>query len=42
VTNSVTKVFLAVSSGPRPYAIRVALGVGLVITATWAGLLLRG
>jgi uncharacterized membrane protein (DUF4010 family) len=41
-TNSATKVFLAVSSGPRPYAIRVGLGVGLVIAAAWAGLLLRG
>jgi uncharacterized membrane protein (DUF4010 family) len=39
-TNSLTKMGLAFSSGPRAYAVRVVVGVVLVQAAAWGGLLL--
>lgn len=39
-SNSVTKGLLAATSGPRPYLVRVLLGQGAVLGATWAGWLL--
>ena len=41
-TNSVTKVVLAATSGPRPYLMRVLGGQVVVLAATWAGWLLGG
>jgi uncharacterized membrane protein (DUF4010 family) len=41
-TNSITKVVLAFSAGPRPFAARVGLGVLLVAAAAWAGWLAFG
>ena len=39
-SNSVTKIVIALSSGPRPYAWRVVLGVAIVLACTWAGFLI--
>ncbi len=39
-TNTITKVVLAISSGPRAYWLRVCLGLGLVLGATWTAALL--
>ncbi|HZW90443.1 MAG TPA: DUF4010 domain-containing protein, partial [Myxococcaceae bacterium] len=41
-TNAVTKVVLAVTSGPRPYLLRVLAGQVALLAATWAGWLLEG
>src|SRR5215468_1574994 len=41
-TNAVTKVVLAVTSGPRAYLLRVLAGQVAVVGATWAGWLLGG
>ncbi len=34
-SNSLTKMVLAVTSGPRPFAVRIVLGQVLVLIATW-------
>jgi len=41
-TNSVTKVVLAATSGPRAYSVRVLAGQVAVLVATGAGWLLEG
>jgi len=41
-SNAVTKVFLATTSGPRPYLVRVLGGQLAVLAATWGGFLLVG
>jgi len=38
-TNTITKGVLAVTSGPRRYALLVCAGLGLVLAATWLALL---
>ena len=36
-SNAVTKGVLAATAGPRPYLLRVLLGQGIVLAATWSG-----
>ena len=36
-SNAVTKGVLAAPAGPRPYLLRVLLGQGIVLAATWSG-----
>ena len=40
-TNTLTKGFLAATSGPRGYSIRVIAGLAIVLVATWAAALAR-
>jgi uncharacterized membrane protein (DUF4010 family) len=40
-TNTLTKAFLATTSGPRGYSWRVILGLAIVLVATWAVALVR-
>ena len=40
-TNTLTKGFLAVTSGPRGYSTRVLVGLALVLVATWTAALVR-
>jgi uncharacterized membrane protein (DUF4010 family) len=39
--NTVTKGVLAVTSGPRPFAIRIIAGLGLVLATTWGAAVVR-
>lgn len=40
-SNSLTKMVLAVTSGPRPFAVRIVLGQVLVLLATWISAAVR-
>ncbi len=40
-TNSLTKLAVAFSAGPRPFAVRVTAGLLLAALATWGGFLLQ-
>jgi uncharacterized membrane protein (DUF4010 family) len=36
-TNTITKIALAFQGGPRPYGVRVLIGLVLVLVAAWSG-----